>query len=104
RFAADRKQFAYRQDQLPSTHPIVAVIDDVEAAQQNFDGITYAKGAAALKQLMAYVGQDPFFAGSRDYFARHAFGNTEVGDLMECLERASGRDLQTWSQAWLETA
>ncbi|USQ74993.1 aminopeptidase N [Ornithinimicrobium cryptoxanthini] len=104
RFAADRKQFAYRQDQLPSTHPIVAVIDDVEAAQQNFDGITYAKGAAALKQLMAYVGQEPFFAGSRDYFARHAFGNTEVGDLMECLERASGRDLETWSQAWLETA
>ncbi|WP_202863119.1 aminopeptidase N [Ornithinimicrobium murale] len=104
RFAMDRKQFAYRQDQLPTTHPIVAVIDDMEAARQNFDGITYAKGAAALKQLMAYVGQEAFFAGSRDYFQRHAFGNTEIRDLMTCLEAASGRDLQAWSRAWLETA
>ena len=104
RFAADRKQFAYRQDQLPTTHPIVAVIDDVEAAQQNFDGITYAKGASALKQLMAYVGQDAFFAGAREYFARHAFGNTELGDLLRCLEEASGRDLTAWSEVWLETA
>nr|WP_281497557.1 aminopeptidase N [Ornithinimicrobium sp. F0845] len=104
RFAMDRKQFAYRQDLLPTTHPIVAVIDDMEAARQNFDGITYAKGAAALKQLMEYVGANAFFAGSRDYFGRHAYGNTEVADLMECLEAASGRDLATWSRAWLETA
>ncbi|WP_272914469.1 aminopeptidase N [Ornithinimicrobium cavernae] len=104
RFAMDRKQFAYRQDQLPTTHPIVAVIDDMEAARQNFDGITYAKGAAVLKQLMAYVGQSAFFAGSRDYFGRHAFGNTEVAHLMECLEAASGRDLEAWSTAWLRTA
>nr|WP_306238601.1 aminopeptidase N [Ornithinimicrobium sp. HY1745] len=104
RFAMDRKQFAYRQDQLPTTHPVVAVIDDMEAARQNFDGITYAKGAATLKQLMAYVGRSAFFAGSRDYFGRHAFGNTEVSDLMECLEAASGRDLTSWSRVWLETA
>ncbi|QDO88917.1 aminopeptidase N [Ornithinimicrobium ciconiae] len=104
RFAMDRKQFAYRQDQLPTTHPIVAVIDDMEAARQNFDGITYAKGAAVLKQLMAYVGEEAFFAGSRDYFARHAFGNTEVRDLTDCLEAASGRDLTSWSRVWLEMA
>ena len=104
RFAMDRKQFAYRQDQLPTTHPIVAVIDDMEAARQNFDGITYAKGAAALKQLMAYVGASAFFEGSRDYFGRHAFGNTDMGDLLECLEAASGRDLAAWSRSWLETA
>src|SRR5699024_3973275 len=77
--------------------------DDMEAARQNFDGITYAKGAAVLKQLMAYAGRDAFFAGSREYFARHAFGNTEVEDLLDCLEQASGRDLRAWAQAWLQT-
>jgi aminopeptidase N len=103
-FAGRRKAWAYRADQLPTTHPIVATIDDLEAARQNFDGITYAKGASVLKQLMAYVGEDAFFAGSRDYFARHAYGSTELDDLLVCLERASGRDLQAWSRAWLETS
>lgn len=103
-FAGRRKAWAYRQDQLPTTHPIVAVVDDLEAARQNFDGITYAKGASVLKQLMAYVGQEQFFAGARDYFARHAYRNTELADLLDCLERSSGRDLRAWSRAWLETA
>lgn len=99
-----RKSWAYRADQLPSTHPIVATIDDLEAARQNFDGITYAKGASVIKQLMAYAGADAFFAGAREYFARHAFGSTELDDLLVCLEEASGRDLQTWSRLWLQTA
>jgi aminopeptidase N len=103
-FAGRRKAWAYHQDQLPTTHPIVARVDDLEAARQNFDGITYAKGASALKQLMAYVGPAEFFAGSRAYFARFAFGNTELEDLLGCLEGASGRDLRTWSRAWLQTA
>ena len=103
-FAGRRKAWAYRQDQLPTTHPIVATVDDLEAARQNFDGITYAKGASVLKQLMAYVGEAEFFAGARDYFARHAYGNTELADLLDCLERSSGRDLQAWSRAWLETS
>ena len=103
-FAGRRKSWAYRQDQLPTTHPIVATVDDLEAARQNFDGITYAKGASVLKQLMAYVGQEQFFAGARDYFARHAYRNTELADLLDCLERSSGRDLRAWSRAWLETA
>ncbi|WP_228393200.1 aminopeptidase N [Ornithinicoccus hortensis] len=104
RFASDRKTFAYRQDQLPTTHPVVARVDDLEAARQNFDGITYAKGASALKQLMAYVGQEAFFAGARRYFADHAFGNTEFEDLLAALEGASGRDLSGWAGAWLELA
>ncbi|AKU18746.1 hypothetical protein VV02_08140 [Luteipulveratus mongoliensis] len=103
-FASGRKPWAYRQDQLPTTHPIVATIDDLEAARQNFDGITYAKGASALKQLMAYVGRDAFFAGAREYFVQHAFDSTELDDLLGCLERSSGRDLKTWSRVWLETA
>ncbi|MDT7580148.1 MAG: aminopeptidase, partial [Pseudonocardiales bacterium] len=103
-FAGRRKAWAYHADQLPTTHPIVAEVDDLEAARQNFDGITYAKGASVLKQLMAYVGQDGFFAGARDYFARHAYGSAELDDLLSCLERASGRDLQAWSRAWLQTS
>src|SRR6185312_10618958 len=103
-FALRRKAWAYQQDQLPTTHPVVATVDDLEAARQNFDGITYAKGASVLKQLMAYVGQEQFFAGARDYFAQHAYGSTELADLLDCLERSSGRDLRAWSRAWLETA
>ncbi len=103
-FAGRRKGWAYHQDQLPTTHPIVATVDDLEAARQNFDGITYAKGASVLKQLMAYVGQEEFFTGVRDYFARHAYRNTELADLLDCLSRSSGRDLRAWSRAWLETA
>ncbi len=103
-FAQGYKAWAYRQDQLPSTHPIAADIPDIEAVEVNFDGITYAKGAAVLKQLVAYVGRDNFLAGVRDYFGRHAWGNATLADLLEALEQASGRDLTSWSKSWLETA
>ncbi|WP_128976376.1 aminopeptidase N [Streptomyces roseicoloratus] len=103
-FANAEKTWAYRQDQLPSTHPIMAEINDLEDVLVNFDGITYAKGASVLKQLVAYVGQDEFFQGVQAYFKRHAFGNTRLTDLLGALEETSGRDLKAWSKAWLETA
>ncbi|MFD7592728.1 aminopeptidase N [Kitasatospora sp. NPDC059812] len=103
-FANQRKAWAYRQDQLPTTHPITADIRDLEDAKLNFDGITYAKGAAVLKQLVAYVGSEAFFEGARRYFKRHAFGNTELGDLLGVLEETSSRDLKAWAAAWLQTA
>ncbi|MEX2972577.1 aminopeptidase N [Streptomyces sp. C184] len=103
-FANRRKSWAYRADQLPSTHPVTADIRDLEDAKLNFDGITYAKGAAVLKQLVAYVGQEAFLEGARRYFKRHAYGNTRLTDLLTVLEETSGRDLAEWSRAWLETA
>ncbi|MGN9787281.1 aminopeptidase N [Nonomuraea sp. ZG12] len=103
-FANVEKAWAYRQDQLPSTHPIAADIPDMQAVEVNFDGITYAKGASVLKQLVAYVGLDNFLAGVRDYFNEHAWGNTELKDLLGALERTSGRDLSSWSKEWLETS
>ncbi|WP_307363487.1 aminopeptidase N [Microbacterium murale] len=104
RFAANRKAWAYQQDQLPTTHPIVADIPDLEAAKLNFDGITYAKGASVLKQLVAFVGEEPFFEGARRYFAAHAYGNTTLDDLLVQLEDVSGRDVRAWSKSWLETS
>ncbi|MEE1753649.1 aminopeptidase N [Streptomyces sp. SP18CS02] len=103
-FANSMKTWAYRQDQLPSTHPIMAEIRDLDDVLVNFDGITYAKGASVLKQLVAYVGMDEFFKGVQAYFKAHAFGNTRLSDLLGALEETSGRDLKTWSKAWLETA
>ncbi|MFG2824247.1 aminopeptidase N [Kitasatospora sp. NPDC048365] len=103
-FANQRKAWAYRQDQFPTTHPITADIRDLEDAKLNFDGITYAKGASVLKQLVAYVGRDAFFEGARRYFKKHAFGNTVLGDLLDVLEETSGRDLKTWAAAWLQTS
>ncbi|MFG3494145.1 aminopeptidase N [Streptomyces sp. NPDC047928] len=103
-FANNRKAWAYRADQLPSTHPITADIRDLEDAKLNFDGITYAKGAAVLKQLVAYAGREAFLEGARRYFARHAYGNTTLGDLLTVLEETSGRDMKTWSRSWLETS
>ncbi|MYQ47302.1 aminopeptidase N, partial [Streptomyces sp. SID4985] len=103
-FANSMKTWAYRQDQLPSTHPIMADIRDLDDVLVNFDGITYAKGASVLKQLVAYVGEDEFFNGVQAYFKQHAFGNTRLSDLLGALEETSGRDLKTWSKKWLETA
>ncbi len=103
-FANRRKAWAYVQDQLPSTHPIVADIRDLEAAKQNFDGITYAKGASVLKQLVAYVGFDAFTTGSRQYFRDHEFANTSLADLLTALSAASGRDLRAWAAHWLQTS
>ena len=103
-FAVSEKAWAYNQDQLPSTHPIVADMVDLEAVETNFDGITYAKGASVLRQLVAYVGQEAFFEGLRAYFRKHAWGNTELKDLLVELETTSGRELASWSQLWLQTA
>jgi len=103
-FNSMEKSWAYRQDQLPSTHPVVATINDLEDVQVNFDGITYAKGGSVLKQLAAWVGVDAFFAGVSAYFKKHAWGNTTLADLLAELEVASGRDLSGWGELWLETA
>ena len=103
-FANLEKTWALQQDQLPTTHPIVADIPDVQAVRLNFDGITYAKGAAVLKQLVAWVGLDRFLDGMKVYFSRHEYGNAELSDFLEALEEVSGRDLRAWSREWLETA
>ncbi|HLJ07083.1 MAG TPA: aminopeptidase N, partial [Acidimicrobiia bacterium] len=103
-FSAGWKTWAYRQDQLPTTHPIVADLPDIESVKVNFDGITYAKGASVLRQLVAWVGEEAFLAGLATYFRRHAFGNTTLNDFLAALEESSGRDLQAWSKAWLEAA
>ena len=103
-FAASEKTWAYRQDQLPSTHPIVAEIRDLDDILANFDGITYAKGASVLKALVAYVGRDAFMRGVHAYFMKHAYKNTELSDLITELETAGGRDLTDWINRWLTTA
>lgn len=102
-FANVEKSWAYQQDQLPSTHPIFSGAHDIEEVEQNFDGITYAKGASVLKQLQAYVGREEFFAGVRRHFATHRWSNATFADLLGALEEASGRDLATWSDLWLKT-
>jgi aminopeptidase N len=103
-FTNVRKNWAYRQDQLPSTHPIAADNVDLRAVEVNFDGITYAKGASVLKQLVAWVGLDDFMAGVRDYFREFEYSNTEFKDLLAALEKSSGRDLESWAQEWLQTS
>jgi aminopeptidase N len=103
-FAMMEKSAAYRQDQLPSTHPVVATINDLEDVLVNFDHITYAKGGSVLKQLVAWVGLDAFYAGVAAYFKKHQYGNTELKDLLAELETTSGRELTEWSKVWLETA
>ena len=103
-FASIEKTWAYRQDQQPTTHPIATDAPDVQTAEINYDGITYAKGASVLKQLAAYVGRDHFLAGLREYFTEHAYGNTTLADLLDALAASSGRDLSSWSKLWLETA
>ncbi|MEV8266370.1 aminopeptidase N [Microbacterium sp. NPDC076911] len=103
-FNAMEKTWAYRQDQLPSTHPVIAEITDLEDVQVNFDGITYAKGGSVLKQLAAWVGIEQFFAGVAAYFKKNEWSNTEMSDLLVELEATSGRELTSWSKKWLETA
>ena len=103
-FANSRKGWGYSQDQLPSTHPIAADVETLSEAMANFDGISYAKGASVLKQLIAYLGQDVFFAGIRAYFAEHAWGNATLAQFLRTLEAASGKDLGAWSRVWLQTA
>jgi aminopeptidase N len=103
-FCLGRKAWGYRADQLPTTHPVAGEVSDNRAALLNFDGISYAKGASVLRQLVAFVGQDAFFAGLRTYLAKHAFDNTDLRDLLVELEAASGKDLERWAQQWLQTS
>jgi aminopeptidase N len=103
-FAAQVKAWAIDQDQLPSTHPITADLADTDALRTHFDGITYAKGASVLKALVAWVGDDAFSAGIRDYFERHAWDNADLTDFLDALAKASGRDLDAWSREWLQTS
>jgi aminopeptidase N len=102
-FLDAEKAWAKRQDQLPSTHPVADEMPDVESVHQNFDGITYAKGASVLRQMVAWVGQDAFLAGLRGYFDKHAWGNTDLSDFLSALEATSGRDLSAWRDEWLLT-
>ncbi|CAN2211917.1 PepN Aminopeptidase N [Candidatus Nanopelagicaceae bacterium] len=103
-FNSLRKNWAYRVDQLSTTHPIATEMEDLDAVRTNFDGISYAKGASVLQQLVAHVGRDNFIKGLRLYFSKHAFGNTTLKDLIDELEAASGRDLTPWVSTWLRTA
>jgi aminopeptidase N len=103
-FTNNRKNWAYRQDQLPTTHPVAADLRDLETVEVSFDGITYAKGAAILKQLVAWVGESEFLEGLRAYFKAHAFANSEFTDLLGALERTSGRELGSWAEEWLQTS
>jgi len=103
-FANQRKAWAYRQDQLPSTHPIAADMVDLDSVRVNFDGITYAKGASALRQLVAWVGEKEFLDGLHQYFVKHAWKNTQLPDLLVELEATSGRDLSAWTDEWLRTS
>ncbi|HVL33132.1 MAG TPA: aminopeptidase N [Actinomycetota bacterium] len=104
RFAQSQKLWAMTQDQMPTTHPIVADAPDTETARTNFDGISYAKGASVLKQLVAWVGEEPFVNGVRQYFRDYEYGNANLADFLASLEKASGRDLTSWAKEWLETA
>ncbi len=101
-FSSGEKSWGEAQDQRPTTHPIVAPIHDLNDTYVNFDGITYAKGASVLRQLVAYVGREEFFAGIHNYLTKHKYSNATLADLLAELEKSSGRDLKGWSAAWLE--
>jgi aminopeptidase N len=103
-FNSVRKNWAYRVDQMTSTHPIAVEMEDLDAVRTNFDGISYAKGASVLQQLVAHVGRDNFIAGLRKYFSQHAYKNTELSDLITELQATSGKDLTAWVNTWLRTA
>lgn len=102
-FANTVKSVAARQDQLRSTHPIATPCRDTDEVRQNFDGITYHKGASVLKQLVAWVGDEPFTRGVQAYFAKYRWSNATLEDFLTCIEEASGRDLDAWSKEWLQT-
>lgn len=104
-FAAKRKGWGYDADQRASTHPIAANgLESVAEAMSNFDGISYAKGAAALRQLVAWLGDEAFFAGINEHFARHRFGNAELSEFLDVLAQSSGRDVHAWAESWLRTS
>ena len=103
-FNSGMKAWAYRQDQLVTTHPIAGEVADTDQTLLNFDGITYGKGAAVIKQLVAAMGMEGFRDGMRRYFRRHEFGNTTLSQFLDALQEGVGRDLHRWAGLWLETA
>ncbi len=102
-FNSGMKNWAYRQDQLITTHPIAGEVEDTDQTFLNFDGITYGKGASVLKQLVAYIGLDGFREGMQLYFRRHEYGNTTLAEFLDALGEGAGRDLHGWAALWLET-
>ncbi|MFI9391495.1 aminopeptidase N [Streptomyces bauhiniae] len=103
-FGVTRKSWGYDADQRPSTHPVAPEsVDDTAAALLNFDGISYAKGASALRQLVAWLGEKDFLAGINVHFERHRFGNATLADFIDSLASATERDVPAWADAWLRT-
>ncbi|MFR9777319.1 aminopeptidase N [Micromonospora sp. MS34] len=101
-FAMRRKAWGYAADQRPSTHPVAPEeVSDAAQGLLNFDGISYAKGASVLRQLVAWLGDDAFLAGLNAHFAKHRFANATLADLLDSLGAASGRDLTDWAERWL---
>lgn len=98
-----RKEWAYYQDQLSTTHPIATSAEDTDVAFSNFDGISYSKGASVLKQLLFYIGEEDFRKGVSDYFKKYEWDNTELKDFLECLENSSGKNLKEWFDSWITT-
>lgn len=103
-FGVARKAWGYDADQRPSTHPVAPeAVDDTAAALLNFDGISYAKGASALRQLVAWMGEKDFLAGINIHFQRHRFGNASLADFIDSLAAATDRDVHAWADSWLRT-
>jgi aminopeptidase N len=102
-FFTDIKTWAYREDQLVTTHPIELPVPDTDHAEANFDGITYGKGASTLKQLSFYLSEDDFREGLQRYFQKYAFKNTTLTDFIQMLSEASSQDLSKWQHSWLQT-
>ncbi|WP_394276616.1 aminopeptidase N [Luteococcus sp.] len=103
-FGLDRKPWGSAADQGPSTHPVAGNgADDAAAALASFDGISYAKGAAVLRQLLAWMGADAFWDGLREHIRRHAFATATMADLVDCWRAQGVEDLDEWLEAWLGT-
>ncbi|MFH8475666.1 aminopeptidase N [Streptomyces sp. NPDC018000] len=105
-FGVARKGWGYDADQRPSTHPVApdpAAVPDTASAMLNFDGISYAKGASALRQLVAWLGEKDFLAGINTHFARHKFANATLADFIDNLASATDRDVHAWADTWLRT-
>ena len=105
-FGIGRKSWGYDADQRPSTHPVAPdpeAVPDTASALLNFDGISYAKGASALRQLVAWLGEKDFLAGINLHFARHKFANATLEDFIDSLAQGTDRDVHTWAGTWLRT-
>ncbi|MGW2324603.1 aminopeptidase N [Streptomyces sp. NPDC001700] len=105
-FGVRRKTWGYDADQRPSTHPVAPapeLVPDTAAARLNFDGISYAKGASALRQLVTWLGEKDFLSGINEHFTRHRFGNATLADFLDSLARSTDRDVHAWADTWLRT-